>query len=84
MDDFVGPVGIERRFVRNQDDVALPADQFILKHTLGVHIEMIGRLVQYQKIRLRKHQHADLYFGLFTAAQGGDGLHHAFGLNAAL
>jgi len=50
LDDFICPTSIERRFMCYQNNIALPADQFIHKNVLGIHVKMIGRLIQYKKI----------------------------------
>lgn len=62
-------IAVKFRFVRDEQDAALVFLERTLQLVLGIDIEMVGRLVQHEQVRLVVDQLAQPHLGLLSAAQ---------------
>ena len=80
--NFCGPLGavpllcddvlVEIGFVADHENAAFVVHERPLELRLGVHVEVVGGLVEDQKVRGAAHQLAKADFGLFAAGEDFD------------
>ena len=62
--------------MRDRDDGAAKIRQRILQHFAGIHVQMVGRLVQQQQVVFAKHERRQRNTAFFAAGKGMNGFKH--------